>query len=211
MVPPRRRRAARVSFTGLLCAYGVLLALASLELVPLPGLLDPVSAASGQAARLLRRAGVAPGLPLFHDRSRSPNQVLANCVQVTGASARGDQFPLYATQTCAPPSRVPVLRGADDKALIRLLMDAESFRNVPPRGWPTSGDRILAAIGTRYCDLTADRPGRPVRWVGIHWRQTLEDRRTGRRTVVGRAGAVWSCADRALVERRWAVARGGAG
>jgi hypothetical protein len=210
MIPHRRRRPARVAFTVLLCAYGALLALASLELVPLPSALDPVSSASGKAARTLRRAGVVPGLPLFLDRSRSATSIMANCVQVAGATARGEQFLLYQTRTCAPASSVPVLRGPYDKALIRLLMDAEVFRRVPPEGWPMSGDRILAAIGTHFCDPARGGAGQAVRWVRIDWRQTVEDRRDDRRAVFARAGAIWSCADRALVDRRWAVAGGGA-
>jgi hypothetical protein len=115
-----------VSFTGLLCAYGVLLALASLELVPLPGLLDPVSAASGQAARLLRRAGVA----------------LACRCSTTAAAPRTRYLPT----ACRSPA--PARAGTSSRCMRpKLARPIPGARAAGPRGHRANGSRSTAAPG----------------------------------------------------------------
>lgn len=183
-----------------LTLYGVLLSLASLELVPLPSSLSVLRGLVGDAAAMTRRVGLVPGLPLFHDRDRTPVGVLTNCVEIVGVHRDGSELERYATSTCEEPPGSTLLRGPLDKALVRLHFDALVFRDVPPSGWPMSGDRILGAIGHQHCQRPASPTPEEVRFV---WSQAVEDRDSGRRDVVARGSARWSCAQQRLIARGW--------
>jgi hypothetical protein len=196
----RRPRAGRLAAMAVLTLYGVLLAMASFELVPLPASWSALRGLTSDAAAMTRRVGLVPGLPLFHDRDRTPIEVLTNCVEIVAVQPDGSRRLRHATSTCAERPGPALLRGSLDKALVRLQFDALVFRDVPPSGWPMSGDRVLAAIGHQYCGQPEPRVTEEIRYV---WSQAVEDRRTGRRDVVVRGAARWSCADRRLVERWW--------
>lgn len=192
-------RLGRLAGLAALTLYGLLLTLASLELVPLPPSWSPLRALAGDAAAVTRRAGIVPGLPLFHDRDQTPFGVLGNCVELTAVERDGTQRARSATSTCTDQPTAALLRGPLDKALVRLHFDALVFRDVPPSGRPASGDRILAAIGHHGCR----RQGSPPHEVHIAWSQALEDRRSGERGQVMRGAARWSCGGRRLIARRW--------
>lgn len=183
---------------AVLTLYAALLVVASLELVPLPW--PALGRLAGDAASLTRRIGLVPGLPLFHDRDRTPIGVLTNCVEIDAVHTDGSQQLRHATSTCGEPPGSALLRGPLDKALVRLHFDALVFRDVPPAGQPMSGDRVLAAIGHWYCHGSGTTAPEEIRFV---WSQAVEHRGTGRRDVVVRSTARWSCVDRRLISRSW--------
>jgi hypothetical protein len=220
----RARRAERRWFAGFrlwaregrlvalvaLCAYSGLLGLSSLERVPLPEPLAGVNDAAGGAAGLLREVSIIPGPALFYDLDETSIGVLTNCVVITAVSADGSEQSTYTTSTCEKEAEASLLSGPLDKALVRLEFDALVFRTVPATGSPTSGDRILAAIGHWFCGRSesesesasggdGDEPGE----VAILWVQAAEDRRDGSRRWVTRSLARWSCQEGELLRRQW--------
>jgi hypothetical protein len=191
-------RGRRMVALVVLCGYALTLGLASLELVPFPERLSGVSAASSDAASLLREAAVIPGPALFYDRDETPIGVLTNCVQIIGFTGSEEEA-VYRTPMCASDPDPALLGGPVDKALVRLLFDGLVYRSVAAGGAPTSGDRILAAIGHQFCD---EAPGEPD-GLWIVWSQAVEDRRDGTRAWVFRSQAHWSCTDNELIDREW--------
>jgi hypothetical protein len=196
-VPARSRRAGGLL---VLCTYSLILGLASLELVPFPQSLSGVSGLAGDAASLGRRAAIIPGPALFYDRDETPIGVLTNCVEIVGVTEDGDEEPIYSTPMCGTEPEPALLGDPVDKVLVRLHFDGLVYRFVPADGGPTSGDRILAAIGYHYCGHATEVEPAELR---IVWWQAVEDRRDGTRAWVLRSENRWSCTSSRLIDREW--------